>query len=91
MGNDDNESILSDQGDVRFFNSRSQSIKLARKDKANKKSFALIQTWRKQASEAEKKSKTLRVKTGEAEKIMFSQVRLYEAKLDAAYTKKYKF
>ena len=48
-----------------------------------------MQMWRKQTSEAEKKSKELRLETQDAEKILHSQMRLYEAKLDAQLTKKY--
>ena len=86
---EDNESILSDDDEPRFFNTRAESMKLARKDKCNKRSFELMQAYRKKASEANKMIKELTLKTRDAEKILQSQLALYEAKLDAKFTKKY--
>jgi hypothetical protein len=85
----DDQSIISDDNEPRFFNSRAESIKLARKDKRNKHSFELIHAYRKKASEATKESTALRLKTRDAEKILQSQLTLYEAQLDAKFSKKY--
>mmetsp|Transcript_25368 Transcript_25368/g.51000 ORF Transcript_25368/g.51000 Transcript_25368/m.51000 type:complete len:195 (-) Transcript_25368:7-591(-) len=85
----DDESIISDIDEPRFFNSRTQCMKLAHKDKKNKHSFELIKAYRKEASEASKESKVLKLKTRDADKIFRSDMQLYEAKLNAKFTKKY--
>ena len=85
----DDQSIISDEEEPRFFNSRAESMKLARKDKRNKHSFELIQAYRKKAAEANKAIKELQLKTRDAEKILQSKLALYEAQLDANFTKKY--
>ena len=85
----DDQSIISDDNEPRFFNSRAESMKLMRKDKRNKHSFELMQAYRKIASEATKESKAPRLKTRDAKKILQSKLALYEAQLDAKFTKKY--
>lgn len=85
----DDQSIISDDNEPRFFNSRVESIKLARKDKRNKHSFELMHAYRKKAAEATKESKALRLQTRDAEKILQSKLALYEARLDAKYAKKH--
>ena len=90
MDDSDDQSIISDEEEEpRFFNSRAESMKLARKDKRNKHSFELIQSYRKKAAEANKAIKELQLKTRDAEKILRSNLALYEAQLDAKFTKKY--
>ena len=90
---DDRDSFISDDdADVRHFHSRKESLKLARKDKKNKntvKSLSLMASWRKEAKEATANYKILLEKTNDAQKVMHSQLRLYEAKLDAQFTRKY--
>ena len=40
MNDSDDQSIVSDDDEPRFFNSRAEAMKIARKDKRNKHSFA---------------------------------------------------
>jgi hypothetical protein len=89
LDDSDDQSIISDNDEPRFFNSRAEAMKLARKDTRNKRSFELINNYRKKASEASKESKVLRLKTRDAEKILQSELALYEARLDAKYSKKH--
>lgn len=90
---DENESVVSDEeGAVMHFNTHATSMKKARKDKKNKqtfKSLTLIAKWRKEAGASMRQFKELSEKTRDPKKILLHKLRLYETKLDAAYSSKY--